>query len=189
MKDKRSKGYTLLIAIIVSTILLAEAAFIVNIIRKQFILTSSSRDSTVAIYAADSGVQCIVEAFKNNTLTPATIGGTEAVPAFSCGNASNIQPIYSSLSNSPAGLNFRDSTTNPTGLLSTTGDIIVNFGNTCAILAITDGTDNQSGVNYGSHMTVIDARGYNVSCSTGAGGGPLPGPRDEERAIQLIYHG
>jgi hypothetical protein len=57
--------------------------------------------------------------------------------------------------------------------------MMFSFTSTCVVLTITDGKDSSG------RMTVIDSRGYNVGCNSG---GPLPGPRDEERAIRVVEH-
>lgn len=56
-----NKGYTLLFAVITASILLAIAAFIASVSRKQFLLASTARDSMTAIYAADAGLDWGVE--------------------------------------------------------------------------------------------------------------------------------
>ena len=178
MRSKaNSKGYTLLFAIIVSTVVLSVAAFILTISRKQFLLASASRDSTVAFYAADSGIECAMEASYNGNLTPATAGQQiQLATAVSCGSATPIKPNYISAS-PPSGISNYN-----TSLPLSQATIPFPFGSTCAVLTVTDGTDSN-----GSHMTVIDSNGYNVNC-TGSPLAPTPGPRDENRWIRVIEH-
>lgn len=52
------RGFTLLVAVLVSGILLALGVAIFNIVSKEVVLTSSGRESQFAFYAADSGVEC-----------------------------------------------------------------------------------------------------------------------------------
>jgi len=54
----RARGFTLLIATLVSSILLALGFAIFNIVSKELVLTSSGRESQFAFYAADSGIEC-----------------------------------------------------------------------------------------------------------------------------------
>lgn len=54
----RSGGFTLLYATLIGSLLLAIATGIFNIIFKELQLTSSSRESFVAFYAADTGLEC-----------------------------------------------------------------------------------------------------------------------------------
>lgn len=52
------KGYTLLFAVIVSTLTLAVAISILNLAKKEFLIATSTRDSAAALYAADGGLEC-----------------------------------------------------------------------------------------------------------------------------------
>lgn len=53
-----TRGFTLLIAVLVSGILLALGFAIFNIASKELTLSSSGRESQFAFYAADSGIEC-----------------------------------------------------------------------------------------------------------------------------------
>ena len=55
---KPHRGFTLLIAVLVGSVLLALGYSIFNIALKDVILSSSGRESQFAFYAADSGVEC-----------------------------------------------------------------------------------------------------------------------------------
>jgi len=57
MKSNR-KGFTLLFSILVSIMVLAVGASIINISLKQVILSSSGRESQYAFYAANTGIEC-----------------------------------------------------------------------------------------------------------------------------------
>ena len=52
------RGFTLLLAVLVSSIMLALGSAIYNIAAKEVILSSSGRDSQYAFYSADSGIEC-----------------------------------------------------------------------------------------------------------------------------------
>jgi hypothetical protein len=69
---KFNKGYTLLFAVIVSTLVLSVGISILNISKKEFLLSSSARESTKAFYAADSGLECAVyhDFIKNSFINP-----------------------------------------------------------------------------------------------------------------------
>jgi Tfp pilus assembly protein PilX len=55
---KHNKGFTLLVAVLVSSVLLSISLAIFNITIKELLLSSSGRDSQFAFYAADSGTEC-----------------------------------------------------------------------------------------------------------------------------------
>lgn len=52
------KGFTLLVAVLVSGVLMAIGLAIFNITIKEVLLSSTGRDSQFAFYAADSGIEC-----------------------------------------------------------------------------------------------------------------------------------
>ncbi len=52
------RGFTLLMAVLVASIMLSLGYAIFNIAVKELVLSSSGRESQFAFYAADSGVEC-----------------------------------------------------------------------------------------------------------------------------------
>ena len=52
------RGFTLLMSVLISGILLSLGVAIFNIVSKEIVLTSAGRESQFAFYAADSGVEC-----------------------------------------------------------------------------------------------------------------------------------
>lgn len=82
------RGFTLLLAVLVSGILLSLGFAIFNIASKEIILSSSGRESQFAFYAADSGVECALywdyqhNAFSTTSPTQPSCGG-EAVTDYS----------------------------------------------------------------------------------------------------------
>jgi Tfp pilus assembly protein PilX len=56
----KSAGYTLLFAMLLTTLVLSIGVSILTIARKEVILTGSSRESHRALLAADSGLECAV---------------------------------------------------------------------------------------------------------------------------------
>lgn len=55
---KSKMGFTLFVAMIVTSLLLAVGFSISNIILKQILLAGSGKESQIAFYAADSGAEC-----------------------------------------------------------------------------------------------------------------------------------
>ena len=62
---RSDRGYTLLFAMIVASIVLALGVSLLTISRKEFVLSSSAVNSSDAFYAADSGMGC-AEFWDNN---------------------------------------------------------------------------------------------------------------------------
>lgn len=56
--NSNERGFTLLISIIISSLILAIGLSILNITLKEFILSSIARESEYAFYAADAGMEC-----------------------------------------------------------------------------------------------------------------------------------
>ncbi|MCX6702246.1 MAG: hypothetical protein NTX96_03590 [Candidatus Zambryskibacteria bacterium] len=158
---KTKHGFTLLIAIITTSMLLIVSFVVVNIALKQIVLASASRESQFAFYAADSGTECAVywdlkgstigEISKFDISTPGTIicngqtisTGTQTVPTI---------PTQSSVIGGSANSIF-----------------YIPFTKGCVIVRVT-----KSGV-----TTTIDSRGYNT-CDTSA-------LRRYERGVTLTY--
>ena len=88
------RGFTLLLAVLTSSILLALGFAIFNIINKEVVLTSAGRESQFAFYAADSGVECALYwDFQNNAFATSS-----PLTDIQCGGASvaltrNYEPI------------------------------------------------------------------------------------------------
>jgi Tfp pilus assembly protein PilX len=59
-KFESKKGFTLLIAIVVTSMLLIISFVVANIAYKQLILANSNQESQYAFYNADSGIECAV---------------------------------------------------------------------------------------------------------------------------------
>lgn len=57
---KNNKGFTVLFAVIVSSLILAIGLSIGNITLKQIRISSLGRESQIAFYAADSGSECVM---------------------------------------------------------------------------------------------------------------------------------
>lgn len=79
------RGFTLLLAVLIGSVLLALGFAIFNIVSKDIILSSAGRESQFAFYAADSGVECALywdyqaDAFSTESaLTQVTCGEENA---------------------------------------------------------------------------------------------------------------
>lgn len=58
MSSVRQRGFTILLAALVASLVLSLGLSIVVIVRKSITLSSIGRDSQFAFYAADSGAEC-----------------------------------------------------------------------------------------------------------------------------------
>jgi type II secretory pathway pseudopilin PulG len=191
MKDKINykKGYTLLFSIIVASVVLSIAAFILSVSRKQFILASVSRDSTIAIYAADSAIQCAIEAYSKANLATSTLVNGVVTPRSATVNCNN-ESVSSAYVTANQGENFtlynlkNDATfrvekTDPDQPLT-----FYNSNDSCAFITVIQGYDATNN----GHKTIIEARGYSNNYSPPCAPNSPYNPRNVERAIRLIYN-
>ena len=169
------KGYTLIFAVIVSSVVLSIGAFILSISRKQFILSSAARDSTKAIYAADSGIQCAVETYfgfytDHATSTDLELACNDSKPTGAWGQVSSGSVDSS--------MKFK---TDGSGVFATQPIAIYLSGNkTCANVTFYSGVSSVTGL----MKTYIESRGYSMGSNSSC---PTSNPRTVERAIYLMY--
>lgn len=55
---KKNKGFTLLVAIVTTSLLLIVSFAVINVAFKQLLISSSNLDSQYAFYATESGIEC-----------------------------------------------------------------------------------------------------------------------------------
>ncbi len=155
---QKNRGYTLLFAVLVSSLVLSVGISILTVSKKEFLLASSARESTTAFYAADSALECAVyydfnrRAFVEADLTFASI--------VKCAD------------NSPVA--FNHAFNNPTTTYSY--DIKLN-GLSCARVKVIKNSTNGK--------ASIESSGYNVgwsgsSCTASS-------PKRVERALYYSY--
>ncbi len=166
-KNKQyNKGYTLLFAVLVSSLVLSVGISILNISKKEFLLSSSARESTIAFYAADSGLECA--AYWDRRSKFSTTISTDPID-IRCANHAIYQHNGRSYSFSPNN-----------GYIYTTFDIRPSIGSTaCATIEVKKPTAENG-------VTTIESRGYNMGWNP-ASGCVSPSPKRVERAVQYTY--
>ncbi len=153
-----SSGFTLLYAVLISSILLAIGIAIFDLTVRELRLSSIARESQYAFYAADSGVECAL--FWDATSTSVFIPGSPA--SISCGGQ---------VVGSVGGLAY--GTPQPF-------TISLPASNRCAIVTVTKvalNSDPNPPV-----TTLIESKGYNVSCAT-----VTTDSNAVERALRVSY--
>lgn len=169
MNKNYKKGVAVFIAVVAVSALLLIALAISDISYKEQIISFSGRDSRIAFYAADAGVECaLFHDLKGgaDSLFKFSVPGAEQVGVLSCNGATINSEINAN------------------------ADIVIttfyfNFPDSpksCAIVRVSKETnpDPEGGFN-----TKIESRGYNNSCS--GAGGPTDGPRNLERSLEVTY--
>jgi hypothetical protein len=179
-KYYKNKGYTLLFAVIVSAVVLSVGISILTISRKEFLLSSSARESTYAFYAADSGLECAAfhdmpengDKFTNNNLAGVKCAGMTVTSVV---NASGNKIFDFKLLN----LNNPDDITD----------------GPCVRVSVLkqNVTDPATGITV--KKTTIDSWGYNKgwnsgvnTCGVGGTQGGLSSPDRVERSLKYIYY-
>lgn len=168
-KLKGSKaGFALLVAVLISSVVLAVGLSMLNITLKQYIFSGIGRESEIAFYAADAGMECALY------WDASTAGGTfdmnaPATTNFSCMGQSKTAPSGGS---SGDGKEFDYE-------WQTSGQIV------CTKIIVTKylGPDAAAGqtCDTGAVCTEVESRGYNRPC------GQLNSTRVVERALRANY--
>jgi Tfp pilus assembly protein PilX len=164
----KERGFTLLIAVIFMSVMLAFGLALGSLAYKQQVLASSAIQSQYAFYAADAALECALYAdqrenlFAYNATTPTEVGGN--APAMTCdGDA----PLYSRLK----------SRTATQWVIETR--VALDEGAHCADVTIYKLNGTQPGLyNY------IFSLGYDVPCATVA---DPQGKRFNARGINVRY--
>lgn len=179
IKQKKNRGFTLFIAILTASIILAIGISILQITLKEFVLSSTVRDSLMAFYAADGGMECALywdnsEASGGSKFLPSSPaqriqcmgddvqriggGGDELVGGGSYGTTESFQMQW--------GTPTMCTRVSVTKYLSTSGSITLPDGSTCLEDLV---------------CTIIESKGYNKACTN------LTDPRAVERALRSRY--
>jgi hypothetical protein len=179
-KNFKEKGFAMLFAVLVSSVLLSVGISIFNLTLKELILSSSGRESQFAFYAADTGAECAL--YWDFKASPPDI----LYATSSQSQTGNWRDPYIALINpSCVGTSLITGAATP---ITTTGtsaqtQFSITIPNTdangnpapyCAIITITK--DSSSGIMY----TTIDSRGYNTDCTS-------TDPIRVERAVRVSY--
>lgn len=172
MKNKKQrkikigeKGYTLLFAVLVSSLVLAIAISILTISKKEFLLATSARDSASAFYSADAGLECAVygDLYPRDTFNPTT------------DKTGNLNCYFSPVPvvSGPPG-----------GAGPFTFNIRVGTGtdDSCAVVIVSKTTDSN-----GIPRTNMTSTGYNHGWNANNATCTTPSAKRVERAIEYHY--
>ncbi len=183
-KINKQKGYTLLFAVLTAVLVLGVAIFILGVARKEYSLSSTTKNSLISIYNADSAVECAVQSDIADQAAPGPISincdGLSANDSYAVVADQSTVPGYSVNTGTNAIFGGGQIYTAPAG----SNDMYINLPlpspdvGACAMLRVWKGT----GVN-GNQVMVINARGYNI-CDTTLHG-PAISPNTVERAMQF----
>jgi hypothetical protein len=158
-KIKKNSGFTLVVAVMLTSLLLMISFVVANVALKQLVISQSSKESQYAFYNAESGMECAIYWD--------VIGG---------GGASQFDPDAAGAINcNGQSVDTGDPLHSPetgTSVVGGSANSIFSFNlaKGCVIVRVTKETDGD---------TVIDSRGYNTCVSGNI--------RRVERGIELTY--
>ena len=140
MENKKieNSGFTLLVAIVTTSMLLIVSFVVVNVALKQLTLSYSSQESQYAFYNADSGTECAIYWDLKNPPGPSAFA-TSTTSTISC---------YTMLNKVVGG----------GGSANATSTFTINYPKGCVTVQVGKGNDGS---------TMVVSRGYNT-CSAGA---------------------
>lgn len=154
------KGFVLLYTVIVISIVSVIAAGVFDIVIKEIILSESARESRISFYAADTGVEClfywdIKHPGFNNTVFATSSNSTPPTSGVVCAGTDiasgwTISNITSSSATTQFELNYPDGSCSSVSVAKSNGS------------------------------TVIESRGYNVSCGSDSS-------QKVERGLKVTY--
>lgn len=157
LKQNKERGVALYVAITITGALVLISFAVVNLAIKQITISSSSRDSQAAFYAADSGTECALYW---------DVKGVGGHSAFSTSTTSQIS--CGDISSNPGNDNITVG-----GVATSTFTLTFQPEPYCAIVSV--GKSYSGGIPH----THIESRGYNSCDSTNL--------RRVERAIEVDY--
>jgi hypothetical protein len=166
-----NKGFTLLLASLIASIVLALGTSIYTLASKEVTLSATGRDSQFAFYAADTGAECALYWDARTDIHPntfATSSGASHAPSLTCDGA-----------NPPPAITIQSSTAS-----AATSTFEINLfsnvtgGPYCADVTVSKWLDQSTN----SERTVIQANGYSVGCTT-----IQTAPTALQRSVELVY--
>ncbi|OHB09972.1 MAG: hypothetical protein A3H52_01005 [Candidatus Zambryskibacteria bacterium RIFCSPLOWO2_02_FULL_39_26] len=157
------KGFTLLVAIITTSLLLIVSFVVSNIALKQLVLASASQESQYSFYNADSGIECATYWDLKDQSNPSPFATTSSgTTQISC-NGQSFNVGGPAMTNAGGGIYYQD--------------ITINLSKGCAWVRVIKRYAGSIPV----LTTIIDSRGYNT-CVAGS-------TRKYERGVTTFFSG
>jgi len=173
-------GFTLFVAMVVSSLLLAVGFSISNIILKQLLLAGSGKDSQVAFYAADSGAEC-AQFWDAKDSTGASLN-TDG-PFATSTDVKNFSIKCGS------GLVGTQKTTDGNAGKNATSTLVIDYSSgdykACSVVVVAKGFTNNGTEDI--PFTKVISRGYNASKLSDLSGCDTTNKRTVERGLMVQY--
>ncbi len=178
-KFLENRGYALLFAVLVSAVVLGVGVSILNISRKEILLTSGAQQSKYALYAADAGYECVLyqDYHKNAFTSTSTTGYT--FPLSECG------ATYTGTTPNSFAPTVTES--NPSGnVYQFVFSIPVSQVGSCAAVTLTKTYDTSPSTDI-TVSTQVLSDGFNVGWEASPGDCNTPNQTKVERALLATY--
>ena len=182
----QQKGFALLLAVVIAGILISITFIMFSISLKQITLSTTGKNSQYALYAADTGIECALDAanridnvFENQSHDATGLTTVLTVPTPQSFKCNNHLINYSSVEGQVTvrGVDY------PNGVTSTFEVDYPSGGSPaftqCALVTVTRYVYKPVGDNADHIGTSIDSRGYN-SCTN-------LDPQRLERGLEVFY--
>jgi len=191
-KSAKTAGFTLFVAMIVSSLLLAVGFSIGNIILKQLLLSGSGKESQVAFYAADSGVEC-AQFWDTRNSEGVTLSSDGP---FATSTESEVNSITVPGLRCGAGDVYATKISSQTTHKDATSTLVIDYSGgelgykACAIVKVVKGfttvtnTDNSTSE---IPFTTITSRGYNSGLTSDKTNCDTSNARTVERGLVVQY--
>lgn len=173
---QKNKGYTLLFAVLVSSLVLSVGVSILNISKKELLLTTGARDSSAAFYAADGGLECAVYADNLGTFDPNSDNTADL--GDNCRTTPNFHTIPDITGD------FQDEHPYPDpGMIFIFDTKFGDQGSSCSVVKVTKSMRNDDV----SIKTTIDSKGYNTGWNPSTSRCDVPSVKRLERAMRYSF--
>lgn len=172
IRTHTNKGFALLLALIVSSVVLAIGVSILRVSINQINLSATARESEFAFQAAHAGVDCMWYWRNQESVDYVSILSATPNPAVECFGVAPLSSTKDVLQdNAGIGIAYAYSNTFQWGdperctsvdmyvINAYSGDMTIPFGNEAI------GTNGNKTCNVGNICTIIVSDGYNRSCS------------------------
>ena len=185
MGMKQQRGFTLLLAALIASIVLAVGAAIFSIAQKQLVLSAIGRDSQFAFYAADTAAECALYwDFRCNYFASTTAGINPT--------CNNPDPVCDGQRMAPFNPDRPATPSYPYTMTSAKMDLFLDVASAsgyCADVSVekcrgtfTANGECTLGASTDAVRTVIHANGYSTNCAA-----VLSSDRALQRSVELHY--
>lgn len=171
LSQKKNEGFVILYAVIITTVVLVVGLSLSNIITKQLVLSSISRSSKIAYYAALSGRECADFWKVAQVLDPQYLGGFDDSGAWvppsdsykvQCFDDQTVSVSYETKSSTVHISHFELDLSDSASSQKACAEVYVTFDSAASE----------------ANKIIIESDGYNTSCSSISAGG---------RVVKSIY--